>query len=696
MTDFKKEEVEKMHRKGTAMLATVILLVSCSTVFQSNEVGALDVLKITDPDVAYRHNYDPQIAGDASGNSYVTWHGYDGYSWDVYWVKVDAAGTPGTIEMISTHPDNVNGQDWGPQIGVDSSGNSYVVWRGYDGYDNEIYWVKVDAAGTPGTVQKISTHPDNETREDYDHQIAVDLDGNSYVTWRCQFGSNKDIYWVKVDAAGTPGTVQKISTHADNVTGDDFNPQIAADSSGNSYVAWYGRDGSDNEIYWTKVDAAGTPGTVQKVSTHADNETRDDWYPQIAADPSGNSYVVWYGWDGSDNEIYWVKVDAAGTLGTVQKVSTHADNETRDDRHPQIAADPSGNSYVTWQGSDGSDNEIYWTKVDAAGTPGTVQKISNHPDNETRYEYVPQIALDTSGNSYITYQSYDGRDDEVYWVAVDSAGTPGDAEKISTHADNETRDDWKPQIAADPSGNSYTVWQGWDGGDWEVYFVTMESPGGGDSDGDGVPDEEDLCPLENPEGLDANLDGCTDRICDLAEVVQSLGIHHGIENSLVHKASNSCDKFNRGSITAAVNMLNGFINAVEAQRGKKISEEDADMLIQFVRNAILALLKELDDDSESAGNINPEKLNKQMRSLAQHNISRAKELSSHVQDLLSDAESQGVDTSACEELVAKAEELLALAQTFFAEGNYIAANTNASDAIQAYEEAIASLEALLA
>ncbi|MBU7018601.1 MAG: hypothetical protein HXS44_13915 [Theionarchaea archaeon] len=686
-----------MHRKGTAMLATVILLVSYSTVFRNNEVGAQDVLKIsTDPGVTYRNNYDPQIVGDTSGNSYVTWHGYDGYYWDVYWVKVDAAGTTGTIQMISTHPDNVNGQDWGPQIGVDSSGNSYVVWRGYDGYDNEIYWVRVDAAGTPGVVQKISTHPDNETREDYDPQIAVDSGGNSYVTWRCQFGSNKDIYWVKVDAAGTLGTVQKISTHADNIIGDDFNPQIAADSSGNSYVVWYGHDGTDNEIYWVKVDAAGTPSAVQKISTHVDNGIRDDWYPQIAADSSGNSYAVWYGWDGSDNEIYWTKVDATGTAGAVQKISTHVDNETWDDRYPQIVSDTSGNSCVTWQGNDGSDNEIYWTRIDVAGTSGAVQKISNHPDNETRFEYVPQIALDTSGNSYVTFQSYDGRDDEVYWVAVDSAGTPGEAEKISTHPDNDTRDDWKPQIAADPSGNSYTVWQGWDGGDWEVYFVTMESLGGGDSDGDGVPDEEDKCPLENPEGLDANLDGCTDRICDLAEVVQSLGIHHGIENSLIHKATNSCDKFNRGSLTAAVNMLNGFINAVKAQSGKKISEDDADMLIQFARNAILVMLKELDADSESAGNINPEKLNAQMRSLAQTTISRAERLSSHVQNLLSEAESQGVDTSPYEELVAKAEELLALAHTFFAEGNYIAANTNASDAIQAYEEAIASLEALLA
>jgi hypothetical protein len=107
-----------------------------------------------------------------------------------------------------------------------------------------------------------------------------------------------------------------------------------------------------------------------------------------------------------------------------------------------------------------------------------------------------------------------------------------------------------------------------------------------DDDNDGIPDAEDLCPLENPQGLDANLDGCTDTVCDLASVIQSLGLHHGIENSLVQKASNACAKFSEGNTKAAINMLNAFINEVEAQRGKKISEEDAGMLIQFAQNAI--------------------------------------------------------------------------------------------------------------
>ena len=107
-----------------------------------------------------------------------------------------------------------------------------------------------------------------------------------------------------------------------------------------------------------------------------------------------------------------------------------------------------------------------------------------------------------------------------------------------------------------------------------------------DDDNDGIPDDEDNCPFENPGGFDANRDGCVDRVSDLASIVESLGLHHGIESSLVQKAENACAKFNEGNVEAAVNILNAFINEVEAQRGKKISEKNAEMLIQFAQNSI--------------------------------------------------------------------------------------------------------------
>lgn len=56
----------------------------------------------------------------------------------------------------------------------------------------------------------------------------------------------------------------------------------------------------------------------------------------------------------------------------------------------------------------------------------------------------------------------------------------------------------------------------------------------------------DACPYKNTKGYDVNLDGCIDKVCDLPKIVQSLGLHYGIKNTLVQEASNARRKFNDG------------------------------------------------------------------------------------------------------------------------------------------------------
>lgn len=68
----------------------------------------------------------------------------------------------------------------------------------------------------------------------------------------------------------------------------------------------------------------------------------------------------------------------------------------------------------------------------------------------------------------------------------------------------------------------------------------------------------------------------------LIETVLDLGLQNGTENSLVKKldgALKKLDDCNPNNDHVAIGKLNAFINEVEAQRGKKISEDDADELI---------------------------------------------------------------------------------------------------------------------
>ena len=103
---------------------------------------------------------------------------------------------------------------------------------------------------------------------------------------------------------------------------------------------------------------------------------------------------------------------------------------------------------------------------------------------------------------------------------------------------------------------------------------------------DGLGDACDQCPIEDATGFDVNGDGCVDRIEDFVDIIENLNLPKGIENSLTSKINNAQKLLDKGNDNAAINLLEAFINHVKAQSGKKIPEEDANMLIEYANNII--------------------------------------------------------------------------------------------------------------
>ncbi|MHC4159180.1 MAG: FIMAH domain-containing protein, partial [Planctomycetota bacterium] len=78
-------------------------------------------------------------------------------------------------------------------------------------------------------------------------------------------------------------------------------------------------------------------------------------------------------------------------------------------------------------------------------------------------------------------------------------------------------------------------------------------------------------------------------ILELADDVIALNLHEGITNSLMAKlgaALGALEDENENNDAAAINTLEAFINVVEAQRGKKIPEAEADALISAAQEII--------------------------------------------------------------------------------------------------------------
>lgn len=109
-----------------------------------------------------------------------------------------------------------------------------------------------------------------------------------------------------------------------------------------------------------------------------------------------------------------------------------------------------------------------------------------------------------------------------------------------------------------------------------------------DIDEDGVLNGADECLLEDATGFDADNDGCIDRIGDLHALFDTLYSEGAIDatmwNSLNAKIDAAIASTTRDNVCAAVNQLDALQNQLEAQTGKKVSEDAAALLLPFIDN----------------------------------------------------------------------------------------------------------------
>jgi hypothetical protein len=139
----------------------------------------------------------------------------------------------------------------------------------------------------------------------------------------------------------------------------------------------------------------------------------------------------------------------------------------------------------------------------------------------------------------------------------------------------------------DATGCFFGCYEGVNSGTWGVICGPDSDF---DCDSDGIPDEEDECPFENHYGSDANDDGCIDRLEDLPAVIQDLNLKLGIEKKLISLAIDSLPYIDDDGIwhtnTEEIMDLKALVGK---KAGKAIPQEDADMLIDYIKHMLFSL-----------------------------------------------------------------------------------------------------------
>ncbi|RJR37215.1 MAG: hypothetical protein C4567_13065 [Deltaproteobacteria bacterium] len=347
------------------------------------------------------------MAVDTAGNVYVTgWSQRHGTNWDFDYATIKYS--PAGEELwVRRYIGPVNGDNYASAIAVDLQGNVYVTGRS-DGPGNRIDYTTIKYA-VDGQQLWVRRYHTSENGSHFPRAMVVDSQGNVYVTgasnsW--ESGTGFDFATIKYDTNGKRLWVRRYDGPGN---GSDWPNAMAVDHRGNVYITGESEGlGTGYDYATIMYDSKGREIWVSRYQGPGIATLyNDDYARAIAVDGQGNVYVT-----GASSEKWGdyhcfttIKYSQRGKELWVRRHQSPGFGATG------IALDSQGNAYVTgyvngsWNGWLALRNLTI--KYDKNGRKLWARCAKGWTAYSSTYNYdvAPAIAVDSQGNAYITDNS---------------------------------------------------------------------------------------------------------------------------------------------------------------------------------------------------------------------------------------------------------------------------------------------------
>lgn len=380
------------------------------------------------------------IKVDASGNVYVS-----GYS--------PGKGTSADYATIKYYPDGDtawarryngpgNGYDAARALALDGSGNVYVTGGSPGiGTSDDFTTIKYDPKGKELWVRRYNgPYSDNDRA----YALAVDEDGNVYVTGRSGRFLSQDYATVKYNKKGKERWVKRYNGPGNK---NDQACALSLGPFGNIYITGVSF-GTSNDYATIKYDSKGNELWVRRYNGPVDGE---DEATDLSVDFSGNIYVTG-GSDGKETgrDYLTIKYNPEGEVIWEKRYSGKG---TGFDQAGAISVDSLGNVYVTGESYDPKTGLDYVTiKYSPNGDTAWVRRY-NGPVNGN--DYAKALVVDNSGSAYVT--GYSLGEGSSYDYTTIKYYPDGGIAWVKRYDGTANKIDWAQDIAIDPFNNIYVT-----------------------------------------------------------------------------------------------------------------------------------------------------------------------------------------------------------------------------------------------
>ncbi|MDI6782944.1 MAG: N-acetylmuramoyl-L-alanine amidase [bacterium] len=235
---------------------------------------------------------EPAVAIDNKDNIHVVFHDDDG---KLFYLEKTGIGWQPLVQ-IAPAKDKVN---WSPTIAVDKNKVLHVVYLGGEDANYRLLYITKTQAGSyyfwsePELLVPAAWQP-------WHPNLAIAPDGTLNIVFACDTQLQQNIGFIKGNAGKWSNPERILAT---NIWYDL--PTIAVDKNGIAHVVYHGGIGGNEgpyEIYYT-TNRGGKWAKPMPVT----NNNIFQYNPTIILDQNGYGYLVFYGFDGYDTEIFYTK-----------------------------------------------------------------------------------------------------------------------------------------------------------------------------------------------------------------------------------------------------------------------------------------------------------------------------------------------------------------------------------------------------
>lgn len=353
----------------------------------------------------------------------------------------------------------LTGKQFDPRVAAAPNGNFVVVWeddrdgngvgqiyaRGFDKDGNQLFGEKV--VNTVGDGHQ--HHPD----------VAMDDQGNFVVVWEDDQDGNGS-HQILMRGFLANGTQRFADKAVNSVSaGQQFQPAIGMDAVGNFVVAW--EDDQDGNNSYQILARAFTVTGAQRIADFTVNSVAagQQLNPAIGVDASGDFVVAWED-DQDNNNLFQIAARGFHSNGG-NRVSQFQVNTTSTGQHgkPALGMDSDGDFTIVWE--DDQDNngyfQIYGRGFNFAGTQRFgVTAMNTVSDGQ---QYAPTIGVDASGDFVVGWE--DDQDDNGAFQILGRGFNPNGTQRKADFTVNtdSSGQQFAPAVTIDEQDRFVFGWQ---------------------------------------------------------------------------------------------------------------------------------------------------------------------------------------------------------------------------------------------